>query len=110
MLWRCGSCGYIHDGKEAPDKCPKCGSPKIQFSQVENDKAALIEKSRKTNAMHLAIASMYAKIQKWAKTIKDENLDPNCVELADRVLKDTHETIQAIKAELQSHVNKGKWG
>jgi predicted nucleic acid-binding Zn-ribbon protein len=110
MLWRCGSCGYIHDGKEAPEKCPKCGAPKIQFTQIENDKAALIEKSRKTNAMHMAIASMDAKIQKWAKTIKDENLDPNCVAIAERVLKDTHETIQAIKAELAGHMTKGKWG
>ena len=108
--WRCGSCGYVHDGDQAPDKCPKCGAPKEQFTQIEHEKSDLIDKSRKTNEMHMAIASMYAKIQKWANTIKEENLDPPCVNIAERVLKDTHETIQAIKAEIQAHVNKEKWG
>ena len=27
-LWRCGVCGYLHAGDEAPDACPKCGAPK----------------------------------------------------------------------------------
>lgn len=110
VLWKCGVCGYIYDGKDAPNKCPKCGAPKEQFTKVEDDKEKLIVKARKTNEMHMAIASMYAKIQKWAKTIKEENLDPPCVSIAERVLKDSHETMQAIKAEIQGHVGKGKWG
>ncbi|MBU2634104.1 MAG: rubredoxin [Nanoarchaeota archaeon] len=109
-LFRCNICGYIHDGDEAPDKCPKCGAPKEQFTEIETDKAGSIEKSRKTNEMHVAIMSIFAKLQKWAKTIKEENLDPNCVALADKVLKDTYETIQSIKAELEAHMKKGKWG
>jgi len=110
VMWKCGVCGYIHDGKEAPNKCPKCGAPKESFSKIADDQAKLIEKSRKSNEMHVAIAGLYAKVQKWAKIIKDENLDLMCVGIADRVLKDTTETIQSIKAEIQAHVNKGKWG
>lgn len=109
-LWRCGVCGYVHDGEEAPDKCPKCGSPKEKFLEIKEDKAKLIEKSRKTNEMHVAIMGLYAKVQKWAKIIKKEELDMPCVAIADRVLKDTHETIQAMKAEIETHVGKGKWG
>lgn len=109
-LFKCGVCGYVHDGSEAPDKCPKCGAPKNEFKELEKDKAELIEKSRRTNEMHVAISGLYAKVQKWAKTIKDENLDPMCVGIADRILKDTHETIQSIKAEIQGHIGKGKWG
>jgi hypothetical protein len=60
--------------------------------------------------MHIAISGFYAKIEKWAARIKAENLDPNCVIIADRVLKDTHESRQAIKAELEAHMKKGKWG
>jgi len=26
-VWRCLSCGYIHTGKAAPDKCPACVKP-----------------------------------------------------------------------------------
>ena len=29
--WRCLSCGYIHKGKEAPDKCPACVKPANYF-------------------------------------------------------------------------------
>lgn len=108
--FRCGVCGYVYDGDEAPDKCPKCGAPKEQFKRIEADKDMLIEKSRKTNEMHVAIMGLYAKVQKWAKTIREENLDPPCVAIANRVLKDTHETIQSIKAELESHMKKSKWG
>lgn len=29
----CAICGYIHEGNEAPDKCPQCGAPKAKFSE-----------------------------------------------------------------------------
>ncbi len=29
--WRCLSCGYIHSGKSAPDKCPACVKPRGYF-------------------------------------------------------------------------------
>ena len=107
-FWKCGACGYIHEGADAPLKCPKCGAPKEQFKLAET--GDLIKKSRKTNEMHVAIMGLYAKVQKWADIIKEENLDPACVAIAERVIKDTTETIQSIKAELETHMKKGKWG
>ncbi len=29
--WKCGNCGYIHEGEEAPDKCPACSHPQGYF-------------------------------------------------------------------------------
>ena len=29
----CSICGYIHEGNEAPNKCPQCGSPKEKFKE-----------------------------------------------------------------------------
>lgn len=29
--WVCMNCGYIHEGKIAPNKCPCCGFPKAYF-------------------------------------------------------------------------------
>ena len=29
--WRCQNCGYLHKGKEAPDKCPACNHPQAYF-------------------------------------------------------------------------------
>ena len=28
----CGICGYVHEGAEAPDKCPQCGAAKEKFN------------------------------------------------------------------------------
>ena len=108
--YKCGVCGYIHNGDDAPDNCPKCSATKDNFTEITGDDAKLIEKAKLTNEMHMAISSMLRKVQQCAKTIKDENLDPNCVLIADKVLKDTTETMQSIKAEIQAHVNKNKWG
>jgi rubrerythrin len=30
-VWRCRNCGYLHEGEEAPDKCPACAHPKAYF-------------------------------------------------------------------------------
>ncbi len=30
-VWRCLSCGYLHKGKSAPDKCPACVKPTGYF-------------------------------------------------------------------------------
>ncbi len=34
VVWRCRNCGYIHKGKEAPEKCPACAHPKAYFELV----------------------------------------------------------------------------
>ncbi len=25
----CTVCGYVHEGDEAPEKCPQCGAPRL---------------------------------------------------------------------------------
>ena len=36
--WVCSVCGYIHEGDEAPDKCPLCGALADKFiEQVEGE-------------------------------------------------------------------------
>jgi rubrerythrin len=29
--WKCNNCGYIHEGNEAPEKCPACSHPQAYF-------------------------------------------------------------------------------
>ena len=31
VIWRCLNCGYIHEGKEAPQLCPACLHPQAYF-------------------------------------------------------------------------------
>jgi len=32
--WKCTVCSYIHEGEEAPDKCPVCGADKEKFVEI----------------------------------------------------------------------------
>lgn len=37
VKWKCRNCGYIHEGKEAPEKCPACQHPQAFYELwVEN--------------------------------------------------------------------------
>lgn len=31
VVWRCRNCGYLHEGTEAPDRCPACDHPQAHF-------------------------------------------------------------------------------
>lgn len=31
VTWRCRNCGYLHQGTEAPEKCPACAHPQAHF-------------------------------------------------------------------------------
>ncbi|MPM39963.1 Rubrerythrin-1 [bioreactor metagenome] len=31
VLWKCGNCGYVHEGEGAPELCPACIHPKAHF-------------------------------------------------------------------------------
>ena len=31
VRWKCRNCGYVHEGIEAPEKCPACGFPQSYY-------------------------------------------------------------------------------
>lgn len=31
VKWHCRNCGYVHEGKEAPQKCPACNHPQSYY-------------------------------------------------------------------------------
>lgn len=31
VVWRCRNCGFLHEGKEAPNQCPACVHPQAHF-------------------------------------------------------------------------------
>lgn len=31
VFWKCGNCGYVHEGPYAPEKCPACLHPQAYF-------------------------------------------------------------------------------
>lgn len=34
MLWKCSFYEYLHEGSDAPEKCPKCGNFREQSSSL----------------------------------------------------------------------------
>lgn len=31
VKWKCRNCGYVHEGKEAPEECPACAHPQAYY-------------------------------------------------------------------------------
>jgi predicted nucleic acid-binding Zn-ribbon protein len=109
-MWRCGSCGYVWDGEDPPDKCPKCGSAEAKFVQLDDKATDLVERSRFTNSLHMQLFTLLEQMMDIAEDGIDDNLDPNCIKIFKRAMEEAEILQQSIKAELQGHMNKGKWG
>ncbi len=108
-LWRCSVCGYIHEGEEAPDVCPKCGAPKDKFVELSTEEADKIYQSDRTNDIHMELVTLASRISVLAKEGIDLNLDPPCVGVFKNALKESWIIKQRSKAEIEGHMKKGKW-
>jgi len=95
--WVCETCGYIHDGETPLLRCPLCGAPKDKFFLIPDDKSAVIERARITNALLMKLASKFDKLAELAEKGMKEKSDAKV-------------SGQMIKAEIQAHINKSIWG
>jgi len=109
-MWRCGVCGYIHEGEEAPDKCPKCGAPKEKFAEIAEADVEKISGAVYTNSLHMTLHALLEDVIDLAYAGIEDDLDPGCVDLFEKAVLRSSELQQMIKAELAVHVDKGKWG
>lgn len=109
-LWKCGVCGYIHDGDTAPENCPKCGAPREKFAALEEEAAELVLKSRRTNDLHMHLTHILEKVELISAEGREINLDPGCLAIFSEAEKTALILKQKIKAEIQTHISKGKWG
>jgi rubrerythrin len=37
VRWKCRNCGYVHEGKDAPDVCPACNHPQSYYELMEEN-------------------------------------------------------------------------
>ncbi|HRZ85818.1 MAG TPA: rubrerythrin family protein [Candidatus Paceibacterota bacterium] len=37
VKWKCRNCGYVHEGKDAPDQCPACKHPQSYYEVLEEN-------------------------------------------------------------------------
>lgn len=108
-MWKCSVCGYIHQGAEAPEKCPKCGATADKFVKLTEEQEALVAKSIRTNDLHMELCYLMDKVTK----ISDEgiaiDLDPGCVITFKKAKEEAAIIKNIAKAEMATHVGKGKW-
>jgi rubredoxin len=107
--WKC-VCGYIHDGDEPPERCPKCGAPAAKFTALDEKATNLVERSRHTNALHCRMVNLARKIESVCKDGIEDNLDPGCVDVFRKSLAHCYEMMKLSMTEMQGHIAKGKWG
>jgi predicted nucleic acid-binding Zn-ribbon protein len=108
-MFRCGFCGYIHEGEDAPEKCPKCGHTKEQYAKIADTEAELIEKSRYTNDLHIKLIKLMEKALDIADMGIEDDLDPPCVAIFRNVKTQCEIISQSSRTEIRGHVMKGKW-
>jgi phage terminase large subunit-like protein len=107
---KCRSCSYVWEGEEPPDRCPKCGAAREKFAELEPKAQELVERARFTNSLHVHLLSLLDQMMDLAEDGVDDNLDPACVKIFQRTLDQAEILQQSIKAELEGHMKKGKWG
>lgn len=108
-MWECSICGYVHQGEEAAEKCPKCGAPKEKFVELSADKVELIEKSQRTNLLEMELISVMETITDMCDEGIEINLDPGCLNLFKKAKNEALIMKGILKAELKTHITKGKW-
>lgn len=108
-MFRCQICGYVHDGRQVPDLCPKCGAEQTNYSSVPQDQVDKILRARFTNDLHLQLSATMDNVIMIADEGISDDLDPGCVDLFIKARNAALETKRMIAAELATHMKKGKW-
>ncbi|MCR3922628.1 MAG: rubredoxin [Firmicutes bacterium] len=109
MLWKCSVCGFMHEGSEAPAKCPKCGAPKEKIIVLSAEDAKKVYDSDRTNDIHMEIVRLAMQIKDLAQEGIDLDLDPPCVAVFKNAINEAWVIKQRSKAEIAGHMAKGKW-
>ena len=109
-MWKCSVCNYIHEGEEAPDKCPKCGAPKEKSAALEEKQVTLVQRSRLGNSLLMELSGLMDAVEDLADVGIEDDLDPGCVKLYKECKEFATFARQSLKAEINNHMNKNKWG
>lgn len=109
-VWKCSKCGLVLDAEEAPDQCPRCGAAKEEINQLDDNAAELVRRSRYSNDLHMQLATLLSEVAEIGKAGEEDNLDPTCVQIFLKAQEDAAMLRQWIKAEIEGHQGKGKWG
>ena len=109
-MWQCEVCGFVWDDEQPPPVCLKCEASPSRFVELDAKTVDLIERARFTNSLLMHLSLLLEQVMDLAEDGLDDNLDPSCASIFRQAGEQAEVLQQAIKAEMQSHVKKGKWG
>jgi rubredoxin len=108
-LFKCSVCGFVYEGEQAPDICPKCGAPKEKFSQLDDEAMNKIYASDRTNDIHMELVQLSMRIVELCEEGIKIDLDPPCVSAFKKARDEAWTIKQRSKAELVGHISRGKF-
>lgn len=109
-LWRCEVCLLVYEAPEPPERCPRCGAPREKFRQLSLEEEELVKRSRYSNYLHMKAYNLLQELVQVAEEGIRDNLDPACYKIFNEEKEFALLTMQKIKAELEVHMKKHKWG
>jgi rubredoxin len=108
-LFKCSVCGFVYEGDDAPDFCPKCGAPKEKFVALTEEEALKVTSSLRTNTIHMELMILADKVTALCNEGIEIDLDPPCVDLFKKALVEAYNIRHRSSAEIEGHMKRGKW-
>ena len=108
-LFKCSVCGFISEGENSPEKCPKCGFGADKFEKLSEEVVAKIYRADKTNSLHAQMINLADQMINVSLAGIEDNLDPGCLGLFQKALNEAWIIKQRSKAEVEKHIIASKW-
>lgn len=108
-LFKCSVCGFVAEGEQAPEVCPKCRQGADKFVELTAEEAKLVYDSDRTNDIHSEIITLASRIAELCTEGIELNLDAKCVAAFTMAKNEVWTIKQRSKAELAGHMKLGKW-
>ena len=108
-LWRCGVCGYLHEGDEPPEICPKCKFPKERFELLDEEETQIMLDARDTKEKYSQIYNHLDEVIRLAQEGIELDLDEGCNEIFNKTLEAIKTVHKMIKDELAGHAAECMW-
>lgn len=108
-MWRCEVCGYLHEGDEPPDICPKCGAPREKFELLDEEEAQMMREAMQTKEKYSQILARLDEVFVLADEGLKLDLDDGCNSIFTRTKEEIAVIHKMIKDELAGHAGECIW-
>lgn len=108
-MWRCEVCGYLHEGDEPPEICPKCGAPKEKFELLDEEETEMMRDALQTKEKYAQILEKLDEVFQLAQEGIDLDLDDGCNKIFNKTKEEISGIHKMIKDELAGHAQQCIW-